>query len=469
MAHLYRLGAAVLLALTLAMVWTPASASFSAVRTGGNASGKASWEASNKPNCDAWAGSSCVVEFDPVINGGDYCGGTNQINGDCYLMRKAAGPVWSTYYVTGALSCPADSTLSGSQCTCTPPKVQNAAGTGCETENLCAGFNGLVTPSTTNEARTSNMTTAGMSAAIGQTRNHCVAGCVASGTVQAAFRANTGETTLIISDSKFNGSSCDITAAPGSGEGGTSVAQAEPTLCSKSGKCPGQVNGLDVCVPCAASGTSSSLNTVKLDTASPPAGSASGTPGTSGTTTENKTEKTVCEGSKCTTTSSSTKSNPDGTTSTAVVTADKPKSEFCKDNPRDKSCLDGGGSFGGSCEGGFTCEGDAVQCATAQAVNKQNCIMNKPSSESALYDIEKAKTGNQTGNLPGNSTVSIGSGSFDSSDAIGGAACIADKSVVVAGKTIVIGFSVICPWLDNLKNILLAVSYLAAAGIVFRR
>lgn len=39
---------------------------------------------------------------------------------------------------------------------------------------------------------------------------------------------------------------------------------------------------------------------------------------------------------------------------------------------------DGGNGFGGSCEAGFTCEGDAIQCAIAQEQYRRNCQMLSP-------------------------------------------------------------------------------------------
>ncbi|KKI11603.1 hypothetical protein XA67_24075 [Comamonas thiooxydans] len=57
------------------------------------------------------------------------------------------------------------------------------------------------------------------------------------------------------------------------------------------------------------------------------------------------------------------------------------KDDYCKNNADSAQCKgdsngdgkDGGGSFGGSCEGGFTCEGDALQCAQLREQYKHNC------------------------------------------------------------------------------------------------
>jgi len=57
---------------------------------------------------------------------------------------------------------------------------------------------------------------------------------------------------------------------------------------------------------------------------------------------------------------------------------------------------------------------------------------------------------------------------FSETAALGAGACISDKTVTVAGNTVVLPFSGICPSLGYLKAILLAVSYLTAFGVVFR-
>lgn len=251
---------------------------------------------------------------------------------------------------------------------------------------------------------------------------------------------------------------------------------ASPTTCSvvpkpssitadcAAGSYPGTVNGVQVCVP-----PSTSVEAPKTTTATPPTSGASAPsiPGApSGTTTEEK--RTVCDGPTCTTTTT----YKDGAgASTGSKTEAVAKSSYCAENPKAPGCdsLEAS-TFGGSCAGGFTFKGDAIQGALAKEVYKQNCIINDTSDESALYTTKKSiAEGDLTSTLPGNQTVSVGSGDFDASDAIGGAACITNKTVVVWGKTIVLPFSDVCPAMGYLKTILLAVSWLSAAGIVIGR
>jgi len=141
--------------------------------------------------------------------------------------------------------------------------------------------------------------------------------------------------------------------------------------------------------------------------------------------------------------------------------------DFCKENPDLSICKPG--SFSGSCKASFECDGDAIQCAIARDQHQRSCEMfDNPSEESKLYDKHKGKEGNQTEDLPGNDTVSITGSMIDTSDALGGGACIADKSVTVWNRTISLPFSQVCADLAMFGNLLVAVSMLLAGRIVTR-
>ncbi len=183
--------------------------------------------------------------------------------------------------------------------------------------------------------------------------------------------------------------------------------------------------------------------------------------------TVEKTENTTsCTGSACTT--STTKTENGAVTET--TTGEGSKDGICKETPANPVCGTGSeGMFGGSCSAGFICEGDAVQCAMAKKQHESLCaLMENPTGESQLYDAEKAKTGNVTGDNPNNGTVAIGAGLFDYSSALGGGSCIPDKTITVMGQSISIPFSTVCPWLLVLGNLLVAVSSLVAMRIITR-
>ena len=126
------------------------------------------------------------------------------------------------------------------------------------------------------------------------------------------------------------------------------------------------------------------------------------------------------------------------------------------------------GGFGGSCMSGFACEGDAIQCVIAREQYARNCkLFDDKSAESDLYNANKGKTGNQTGDLPGNETIRL-SGRIDTSDPLGGGGCIGDLSITVWGQGVSLPLSNLCQHLAMLGNILVAVSMLMAARIVTR-
>jgi len=125
-------------------------------------------------------------------------------------------------------------------------------------------------------------------------------------------------------------------------------------------------------------------------------------------------------------------------------------------------------AFGGSCDAGFTCKGDVIQCAIAQEQHKRNCqLYVQKTAESKLYLLESVKTGNRTLDLPGNETIDL-NGRIDTTDALGGGSGVQDLNITVAGQSITLPFSVLNSPLAILGNILVAISFLLAFRIVGR-
>lgn len=125
-------------------------------------------------------------------------------------------------------------------------------------------------------------------------------------------------------------------------------------------------------------------------------------------------------------------------------------------------------AFGGSCDAGFTCKGDVIQCAIAQEQHKRNCqLYFQKTAESKLYLLESVKTGNRTLDLPGNETIDL-NGRIDTTDALGGGSGVQDLNITVAGQSITLPFSVLNSPLAILGNILVAISFLLAFRIVGR-
>lgn len=125
--------------------------------------------------------------------------------------------------------------------------------------------------------------------------------------------------------------------------------------------------------------------------------------------------------------------------------------------------------FGGACVSGFSCEGDAIQCAIAQEQHRRACkLFDDESAESKLYNDNKGKEGKQTNDLPGNESVSF-LGRISMNDLLGGGGqCTNDVNVVVMGQAITLPFTKICPAIAVIGNIMVAVSLLLAARILTR-
>jgi len=159
-------------------------------------------------------------------------------------------------------------------------------------------------------------------------------------------------------------------SAPGVAPPTTPEGPAEPPLASCGvGMCPGTVNGLSTCQACTWTAPGGGSSTTSNGTV----------PGGASTTTN-----TTCTGLTCT----STTTGANGGSGTITTTL----GNFCASNPGSPFCVfgqggsDGGGScetppcgtgtsssFGGSCGGGFTCEGDAIQCAIAREQHRRMC------------------------------------------------------------------------------------------------
>lgn len=272
------------------------------------------------------------------------------------------------------------------------------------------------------------------------------------------------KTWYVMGPSKYNGESCSMDVM-GTGTGGTQTLPegltdkpVEPTQCP-AGKVPGQVQGMTICVT---PGTDAPVVTESKDEkkVTNPDGS---------TTTTTTTTTTTCTGAgSCTTSTNVTVTNAPsgggaGTTTSSVTAGTCTSSVGC--GMGDES------AFGGTCDAGFTCKGDAAMCATAQAINKLKCkLIDAESTEKTLY--EGIKAGSVSSGF-GTETVAISSGSFSTADLIGGAAGMTDRIVTIGGtgwsKTVTLPFSNVNPYLQQFGTLLVAVAFLVAMGIVFKR
>ena len=237
-----------------------------------------------------------------------------------------------------------------------------------------------------------------------------------------------------------------------------------PVACPAN-QCPGSVNGTNVCVPC------------KSATAQGPSTSASGAqpgdppkdPSDPDSAVKGSTTQTTCVGAVCTTVTTyyDGKGNEVGS-----KTEEQPETDYCQKNPSASQCKKD--SFGGACEGGFTCEGDAVECALAKEVHSRNCQWFKEPSQAIVDAGDRALAG---GVLPdghpykdamnaGPTQFSL-SNRLDFTDGLGGG-CPTDTIVSAMGQTLVIPWSQYCTHMQMVGNVFVAVTLLICVFIVFK-
>ncbi|WP_382160380.1 hypothetical protein [Hydrogenophaga sp. ANAO-22] len=221
--------------------------------------------------------------------------------------------------------------------------------------------------------------------------------------------------------------------------------------------CPGTINGVAVNVPC----SSTTSGTTTTNTTNDGAGT---------TTQKSESKATTCNAAgSCTTTTTTTTTVNGGTPTTSTSTTTQGKGQFCAGNPGSKECGAGdGSSFGGSCQASFQCTGDAVQCATAKAVNDQLCEFKE------VFDMDPAikayaegvMAGTEDPNPRDNPTV-VNLGTFDQSNPLS-SACPADIPVNLRFFSTVIPLSEHCGSLQMLGNMLVIFSLLGATIFVLR-
>lgn len=408
-------------------------------------------------------------------------------------------PAPATNYVNineyPASGCPANSTASGSGCACGSGYVE-LGGTSCIIDNGCTSVLGLTPPNSGacvgGNCQYGYKVSAGEQATAQPFGRFCNSGCTVKGELNFCGQYSSGvmiagQGVCEIKNSYYTGDKCTGSGAVSgpSSQGTTGGTTTDPTAVNTEanpvparldpGKCPGQINGVDIPGGVNCGSTAGNDTTVKNGTTVNPDGTVTNNNTTNNTTIKN----TICNAGACTTTTTVTSggSGPNGTgagSTTTTTTESGPKAEVCSKNPGISACQGDDDKkptgFGGSCAGGYKAVSeDAVINAMAEETYRQNCKVNPDDASQTLGREEAAKTGNQTGSNPNNGSVSIGAGSFDSSNALGGvASCIADKTIVVMGKSVNIAFSMICQYLEALGLVMLGVASLLALRIVTR-
>jgi len=241
-----------------------------------------------------------------------------------------------------------------------------------------------------------------------------------------------------------------------------------PATCPAA-QCPGVVNGTSVCVPCGDVREPPKTT----DTTAPPvaAGSApaGATPGATSTT-----EQTSCSGGQCTTSRTTTTVGSSGTQTSQTSTTTQPIGTYCDSHPGAAVCAaekETPSTWGGSCAG-FTCGGDAIQCAIAQEQHRRNCALFDTPTALSQKGVDAASGIDPSDHPRLNSqTVDFSlSSMIDSTPLFGtSGSCPSDVSLSVMGRPIVLPFASICPYLTMAGAGFMMLCYLVAALIVFRR
>lgn len=145
---------------------------------------------------------------------------------------------------------------------------------------------------------------------------------------------------------------------------------------------------------------------------------------------------------------------------------DKSKSEYCKDHAQEAQC---NGTFYGSCSAGFTCTGDAGQCALAKETFKRNCeLFDKVTPQTAegvaMLNHNDYGLVNNPANVANRELINL-SGSINEGSNIGSGEFV-DKEIPLAGGGITLPFSKLNFVMQILGGFILAAAYLNAARIV---
>lgn len=318
--------------------------------------------------------------------------------------------------------------------TCVPPQIINETGTACVTD--CSTQNGKLTGSLFSAS---------------DSPTYCYNGC----TVQV--NNSVCVTSGCAIDGKYTNTSCSTETA--------TTPETPESKCLAKGMSYGTINDQVVCVESGTAGTppiKSKDNNVSNTTTNDGSGDVE-------TTKEVSREYDPLTGKVTTTTTTTT---PSGTT---TETKQEDKKGFCEENPDVTICK--GGSFSGSCANSFSCDGDAVQCATALHLHRARCKDSQDlQSEFATQIQEGMDIMNGENSTEANAiknrdssvttTIDLENEISESGDIAFSAECFDDLTITVLGNNLVIPISSICQYLEMMGYILLALAYLSALRIV---
>lgn len=379
------------------------------------------------------------------------------------------------------LSCPENSTASASQCTCNAG-YEEKNGNSCvlpEPPDPCEGLNEFCAGQFMSETSwdTSGNSRPGsvckkpsqnlVGASGGTTPRFpgCNRGCSVEtypGVVK--YQSPFDDSWLTSGDGKYNGQSCNSdseTVTPE--EPKPEEPKPEDEIPCKKGEFSGHVNGVKTCL---SSKSKDNDGTTKKETHS------------DGSTTETITKTTCSNGSCNTTTTTINKDSSGSTTGTSTKEEKETEDEFCQKNPANPLCkksdsgtssgTDGkgegedngeGSEFGGSCDSGFTCTGDAIQCAIAKSQHQDSCKLFAPAPAGSVPDGTEEGSAQD---LQNNAHVINVQTDLDYSGLGWNRSCPADEDfdIGIAGAKMTIPYSKLCVVLSPMSDIALAITAL---------
>jgi hypothetical protein len=396
MAHIFRLGLALLLLVCLA--WSlPARADFAYTSiTGVCETHKSELYKAQNTSCQTASQTSFALEYSATNGYGMGLIGAYSLDmGTCYV-----GGTRCRYYTTNNIyaartyipraytytSCPSGSTsVGGTMCRCNDGYIQTSSG--CSLPTAADKLGAMIGDASAARLYTvANQSTLCMDGIVVKYKSKNVTSsyteylgpfepggtCTASYTVSLSPIDYGGDIKVKITDCATAGgcSGTQTLKITSTSSFGTTSGVTSAAYCAL-GTCYGQINGLYTCVPCAVQqiGQQTSVTT-----------------GANGSVTSSVTTDYTCTLSGC----STIKITYDGTGAVQSKTTEStPPDDFCRSNPNATICKKS--TFAAaSCGSSPACDGDAVQCAIATEQYRRNCMLyDTPNTESQLYNAEK--------------------------------------------------------------------------------
>lgn len=404
-----------------------------------------------------------ILSANMAVNPGSSEGGTYNVSeaGCSYFFKwnKNTFSYNATFFRIPQYSCPSGGELSGNECLVPSDPCELLS-------DMCSGSQG----------KSGSFSISGKNLGVSFTCMSplsfganplpgCSKGCMAQvGNYPTAMQDSSGKW-VTSGIAKYSGSTCDPSVINDLNKEADPQFQPEEkpkTADSPDPDCPngfkGTVNGISVCVPPKASSGTTEMETKDNG---------------DGTKTNSKTE-VKCENGKCdiTKTTTTTNTTTNSTVSSSSVTTTVDKSAYCSQNKTAGACKDekgensdGNGKFGGSCAAGFTCEGDAVQCAMAKEQHKRMCQALEPEKDPASF-IKQAEAGTDSKSadqLKKESTSINISTDLNTAGYGLSRSCPADPRIEMpfANASFTIPFSAACPTLKVLSDVALAITALS--------